>query len=84
MEVTHAVTTTGPSGIREMMGEDPDAPVFMVNLLKFRDRTEYADGRKTGLSGRETHHLHARTIVGILLRFGGTFLAHGTGGRVMG
>ncbi|MEM8745264.1 MAG: hypothetical protein AAF945_06665 [Actinomycetota bacterium] len=32
---------------------DDDGPVWMVNLMKYRERAEYADGRDTELSGRE-------------------------------
>ncbi|MGB0114722.1 MAG: hypothetical protein WBP59_16000 [Ilumatobacteraceae bacterium] len=30
-----------------------DGPVWMVNLMKYRDVAEYADGRETSFSGRE-------------------------------
>lgn len=32
---------------------DEDGPVWMVNLMKYKERAEYADGRDTELSGRE-------------------------------
>ena len=32
---------------------DSDTPISMVNLLKFKDKAEYADGRESKLSGRE-------------------------------
>ena len=40
----------------EQMAEflDPgnDEPIYMVNLLKFKDKAEYPDKRETDLSGR--------------------------------
>lgn len=30
-----------------------DGPVWMVNLMKYKEKAEYADGRETELSGRE-------------------------------
>lgn len=36
-----------------------DGPFYMVNLIKFRERAEYADGRETELTGREADALYA-------------------------
>ena len=38
---------------------DDDGPVWMVNLMRYRDRAQYADGRATELSGREADDLYA-------------------------
>jgi hypothetical protein len=38
---------------------DDDRPVWMVNLMKYRDRAEYADGRETTLRGQEADDLYA-------------------------
>jgi len=35
------------------MGPDHDGPVWMVNLMKYRDVADYADGRETTLTGKE-------------------------------
>ncbi len=35
-----------------------DDPVWMVNLMKYRERADYADGRDSGLSGREADDLY--------------------------
>mgnify|MGYP001301918163 FL=1 len=32
---------------------DIDSPISMLNLLKFKDKAEYEDGRTTDLTGRE-------------------------------
>jgi len=32
---------------------EDDGPVWMVNLMKYKDKAEYADGRETELTGRE-------------------------------
>lgn len=52
MDVINEVLPTDPDRITEMMAEGPEGPIFMVNLLKFNERAEYADGRETDLSGR--------------------------------
>ena len=32
---------------------EDDGPVWMINLMRYKEQAEYADGRKTELSGRE-------------------------------
>lgn len=36
-----------------------DGPVWMINLMRYRDRADYADGRPTDLSGRDADDLYA-------------------------
>ena len=36
-----------------------DDPILMVNLLKFKDKAEYEDGRATNLTGREAYEIYA-------------------------
>ncbi len=36
-----------------------DGPFYMINLMRFRDRAVYADGRETELTGREANELYA-------------------------
>ncbi len=38
---------------------EDDRPVWMVNLMKYRDRAEYADGRESTLTGAEADDLYA-------------------------
>jgi len=33
-------------------------PILMVNLLKFKDKAEYEDGRATNLTGREAYEIY--------------------------
>ena len=51
MDVINEVLPTDPDRITEMMAEGPEGPIFMVNLLKFKERAEYADGRETDSAG---------------------------------
>lgn len=53
------------------MEPDDGAPIYMVNLLKYRDRAEYADGRDTDLSGREAYMLYSAGVSKCLARVGG-------------
>ena len=38
---------------------DEDGPVWMVNLMRYKEQAEYADGRETTLSGREADDEYA-------------------------
>ena len=41
-----------------MVPPEEDGMFYMLNLIKYRDRAEYADGRETDLSGREADRLY--------------------------
>ncbi|MFN3214819.1 MAG: DUF1330 domain-containing protein [Henriciella sp.] len=73
MKVINEVMPSDPDRIREMMEQGPAGPIFMVNLLKFKDKAEYQDGRETSLSGREAYGLYSELVAGILPKFGGRF-----------
>lgn len=85
MQVINEVLPTDPKQIDAMMQPGPAGPVFMVNLLKFKDKAEYADGRECALSGREAYNIYGKAIMKVLPEFGGklvfvgntTFLALG-------
>lgn len=38
---------------------DDDGPVWMVNLMRYRDRADYTDGRDTELTGQQADDLYA-------------------------
>ena len=46
-------------------------PIYMVNLLKFKPKAEYEDGRETALSGREAYEFYAQAVQELLQKFGG-------------
>ena len=39
-----------------------EGPVQMVNLLKYREKAEYEDGRETDLTGAEAYSLYLSLI----------------------
>ena len=47
-----------------------DAPVLMLNLLKFKDRAEYDDGRDTNVSGRQAYMIYAKEVINHLAKVG--------------
>lgn len=85
MDVVNEVLPTDPAQVEKMMESGPEGPIFMLNLLKFKDKAEYADGRETDLSGREAYAIYGAAVANILPKFGGglffvadtTFLALG-------
>ena len=40
-------------------GPEHDGPIWMVNLMKYRMLTQYADGRESSISGRDADDLYA-------------------------
>src|SRR5512145_1401111 len=71
MQVFNDVYPSNAEQIEALREKGPDGPVFMVNLLKFKDRAEYEDGRATTLSGREAYQIYGRAVTNILPMFGG-------------
>lgn len=64
-----------PAQLEAFAGADQSAPVCMVNLLKFRDRAEYPDGRDAGgLSGRDAYGLYGAVAMKKIAEVGGRFL----------
>ncbi|GJM37963.1 MAG: DUF1330 domain-containing protein [Acidimicrobiales bacterium] len=85
MEVVNEVMPTSPERVEQMLEPGPDGPIFMVNLLTFKDEAEYEDGRETDLTGREAYQLYGRVASQLITEYGGeivfvgdvTFLALG-------
>lgn len=72
MDVTNEVMPTSGHRIEEMMQPGPEGPISMVNLLKFKEHAEYADGRETTLTGREAYEIYGRGVSKLITEFGGT------------
>ena len=51
-----------------------DQPIYMINLLKFKEKAEYKDGRETSLSGREAYALYGEIIEKHLIQIGGELI----------
>lgn len=70
MNVENAVTPT-PEQIQELAEEGHDRPIYMVNLLKFKEKAEYEDGRETDLTGQEAFGIYGTEVVAHLAKVGG-------------
>lgn len=76
MNVTNAVFP-GPAQITAFFGGAEDGPFVMINLLKFKERAEYADGSEPELSGREAYRRYGVAVQGCLASVGGRSLYAG-------
>ena len=64
--------------------EDPEiGPISMVNLLKYKEKAIYYDGRDTNLSGEEAYGLYAAEVISLVKKYGGEFLFAGKVNRLM-
>ncbi len=63
-----------PKQIEETFLSKEDGPSYMVNLLKFKKRAEYTDGRETSLAGREAYALYGQGVVETLTDVGGSIV----------
>ena len=57
--------------MEEFLEEGNDEPIFMVNLLKFKEKAEYPDKRETNLTGREAYAIYGAEVVKHLEKVGG-------------
>ncbi|MEL6568999.1 MAG: DUF1330 domain-containing protein [Pseudomonadota bacterium] len=71
MKVINEVVPGDQNQIAQMMQPGPDGPVFMVNLLKFKEKAAYADGRETDLTGREAYEIYGTGVAELIPQFGG-------------
>jgi uncharacterized protein (DUF1330 family) len=51
-----------PTGdqVRDMRDRATGEPIYMLNLLTFKDKAVYEDGRETDLSGRDAYMLYSK------------------------
>ena len=81
MEVVNRVLPNG----EQMAGflKDPETgPIYMVNLLKFKARAEYDDGRASSLTGQEAYGLYAEGVQKLLEAVGGSITFAGEVSRL--
>ncbi|MFK8026283.1 MAG: DUF1330 domain-containing protein [Ilumatobacter sp.] len=77
MKIVNEVNPSTPAQATELFEAGPDGPIFMVNLLKFRERAEYEDGRETALSGPEAYALYGTAVVPLVVQHGGRLVFSG-------
>jgi uncharacterized protein (DUF1330 family) len=76
MNVDNALYPTADR-IANLMAEASDQPIVMLNLLKFRERAQYADGRASDLSGRDAYMLYGAKMQQLVEHEGGRMVFSG-------
>ena len=69
--------------MKEFTEGDINTPIYMVNLLKFKNKAEYEDGRKTNLSGEEAYAIYGLEVMEHLKKIGGESIFSGVVNRLM-
>ena len=62
---------------------DHGKAIYMVNLLKFKEKAEYSDGRETDLTGSEAYALYGVGVAKLITEFGGELVFMGGVERLM-
>lgn len=82
MKVANAVIPTRDQALALFMSPE-DGPFVMVNLLKFKERADYGDGKDQGLTGREAYERYSNEMVKLVEKAGGRVLYAGKAVRMM-
>jgi len=80
MKVVNQVNPTAEQ-MQEFFGGEEGGAFVMVNLLKFKDKAEYEDGRETDLSGTQAYAIYGAAVQKCIADVGGT---PGFAGQVTG
>ena len=60
-----------PEQAKAFFGAEEDGPMCMDNLLKFREKAEYADGSEPELSGRDAYLRYGAGVQACIAAVGG-------------
>ena len=82
MEVKNSVIPNKDQ-MDEFLEGDIESPISMVNLLKFKEKAEYEDGRDTNLSGKEAYMIYVIEVQEHLKKVGGEMVFGGEISRLM-
>ena len=82
MEVKNAVLPN-ENQIKEFNEQIEDKPIYMINLLKFREKAIYPDKRETNLTGEEAYAIYTKEVEEHLLNVGGKPVFGGNVERLM-
>ena len=73
MKVENAVYPKGEQ-LTEAVAKGSNKPIVMLNLLKFKDRAQYKDGRTDAGTGREAYNRYGDDMVQFVKAAGGRVL----------
>ena len=57
--------------IQDLLKKDEGRPFCMINLMKFREKAKYEDGRETDLTGIEAYDLYGKPTGELIAELGG-------------
>lgn len=66
-----------PDQLKTLFERKPEGSLYMLNLLKFREKAVYEDGRDTDLSGRDAYMVYGAAVQQIINGFGGELIFGG-------
>ena len=61
MEVINRVAPNDEQ-MKGFMEPGHEGPIYMLNLLKFKEKAEYPDGRETDLTGAEAYGIYGQAL----------------------
>ena len=70
MEVNNKVTPS-EAQMQGFLEQGHDEPIYMLNLLKFKERAEYEDGRDSNLTGQQAYGIYGQAVADLLVKVGG-------------
>jgi hypothetical protein len=82
MEYHNAVDPTEEQ-LAGFVAPGDDHPIYMLNLLKYKEKAEYADRRETDLSGAEAYGLYGAGVLAEIAAVGGHMYFAGSVDRMM-
>ena len=82
MEVKNALMPNDQQ-MTGFLEEGKDQPIYMVNLLKFKDKATYPDKRETDLTGEEAYAIYGQEVRKHLEKVGAKPIFSGKVSRLM-
>lgn len=82
MKVVNQVTPNSDQ-LQGFTEPGPDGPIYMVNLLKFKAKAEYPDGRASDLTGEQAYAIYGEGVTKLLAEVGGAPVFSATVERLM-
>ena len=82
MEVANQITPNEEQ-IKGLLAPGHDGPIYMLNLLKFKDDAEYEDGRDTDLTEQEAYGIYGLEVARLLAIVGGALMFNARVERLM-
>ena len=70
MQIENAHVPTSEQ-VGAAVARDDGREIYMLNLLKFRNKAQYADGRQSDLSGLEAYAIYGKAMTRMVMQAGG-------------